>query len=634
MIAYNNVLDLIHGTIIYGGIEGEIIKTPIFNRLQRISQSSLAFLTFPSNKVKRFEHSIGTMYLSGEIFYSSICNTDENCLNLFIQSIKTEVKQWRKDTEQKDLPKDLRNIKGDKILELAPYPKSNFYNKYLPGNLSKEDEFLYFIAFQSIRIAGLLHDVGHLPYSHLLENALKNLYACAKNDKKINCNVKDEFLEIMECFVSGKDAIHEEFGKLLVDSIKECIINDLTNEQLNDPTYFFFLLVFDFAKKILCSNFADNNIFSDMHLIVSGVVDADRLDYCSRDYYCSAIDKSIFNYKKFINGYTLIMKTLEEQTYEHFLFAPSSKNLCLIEELLRKRYRVYSDINYHHKVHKHEIILEKIICDLGLIELEEMKEIDDLPNVLPLEISSIWKLVKELKNNNVWLEYQLIQMDDSWLDTLLKHKFFYLYDGNYSSIKENGADVRWNQFDELISTRKHYFSLIKRAGDFKLLDEMFYNSFMKEKWSRKTLYDIFEENKNNSYSSFMKEKKSFFVNHIIKFVLTTKDEKKLFYERAENHFNENLCDDLLNCIIRSSRFSCGLDTVTSPVFIKESAKNIFRLENLSFQRDSFLAEEALTPPFHFYYLPKYNTNGIPKHINFDQLFDKLVSCLIFSLKDI
>ena len=50
------IQDIIHGTIVYSGLESEIIRTPIFTRLQRVSQSSLAFLTFPSNKVKRFEH--------------------------------------------------------------------------------------------------------------------------------------------------------------------------------------------------------------------------------------------------------------------------------------------------------------------------------------------------------------------------------------------------------------------------------------------------------------------------------------------------------------------------------------------------------------------------------------------------
>ena len=622
--------DIIHGTIVYSGIEHEIINTPIFNRLQRISQSSLAFLTFPSNKVKRFEHSVGTMHLSGQIFYNSICNAHSDTLTIFINEIKKQIKIWRSNKPQKELPRELKSVTAEKILESSPYPKSAFYNSYLPANLSEDAAFPYFIAFEAIRIAGLLHDLGHLPYSHILENSLKNLYEFAENDNDINNDVKEEFLKTMYPFVKGKDAIHEEFGKMLVDSIKQCIVDDLSHQQLNDISYFYLVLVFDFAQKILSSKFIDNTVFADMHLIISGVVDSDRLDYCSRDYYCAALDKSIFDYTKFFQGYTLINRNVEGK--KHFMFAPSAKNLSMVEELLRKRYRIYSDINYHHRVHKHEIILEKIICDLGLLELQSMETIDSLPNVLPLEVSSIWKLVKEFKSDTRWLEYQLIQMDDSWLDTLLKHKFFVLYGDSYSSIKEHGKDKRWNQFDELISTRKRYFSFIKRSSDFQILDEAFFNLFLSNNWNSDSFIAIHNKIKNISYNDFVKKYKSLFFNYVIKYNLTSKEDNQSYYKDVENIFNNNLCNNVLNCIIRSSRFGCGLDIVTSPVYLVQNATRNFGLDQLSFQHNSFLAEEALTPPFHFYYLPDYNENGMFCEINSDELIETLTNCLIEGLK--
>ncbi|MCM1543314.1 MAG: hypothetical protein NC121_18935, partial [Blautia sp.] len=134
-----------------------------------------------------------------------------------------------------------------------------------------------------------------------------------------------------------------------------------------------------------------------------GVVDADRLDYCTRDAVCAALDTDMFYYKRFFHGYTILRRTLEKDGYEHFFFCPSAKNLNMIEELLNKRYQIYACINYHHRVHKHEIILEKVISRLGLLELERMKTVDILPDVLPLEVSSIWKLVKEIKNDTKWL---------------------------------------------------------------------------------------------------------------------------------------------------------------------------------------------------------------------------------------
>lgn len=631
--------DIIHGTIEYSGIEGEIISTPIFNRLQRISQSSLAFLTFPSNKVKRFEHSVGTMHLSGEIFYNSICNSKEDVANNFFELVISEIKKWRKTTKQVELPRELKNVKIETILQESPYPKCPFYHSYFPANVDSKYAFPYFVAFEAIRIAGLLHDVGHLPYSHILENALKDLYVHAESNSKIKPEIKEEFLEIMTPFVKGNDAIHEEFGKLLVNSIKQCVLANLSHEQESDNSYFFLVLVFDFAQKILCSKFTDNTIYADMHLIISGVVDSDRLDYCSRDYYCAALDKSIFDYKRFFQQYTLISKKIGEDEYTHFFFAPSAKNLLLIEELLRKRYRIYSDINYHHRVHKHEIILEKVICDLGLLELEDMEEINSLTNILPLEVSSIWKLVKELRNDTTWLEYQLIQMDDSWLDTLLKHKFFDIYDETYYSVKQHGTKIQWNQFDELISTRKHYFSLIKRASDFQVLDENFYKCFVSCGWENTAIKEKISAYKDVKYGDFVRQNKSLFFNYCIKHItkeLAIEEKKNLYYQSVENLFNENLPNKILNCIIRSSRFSCGLNTIKSPVFLvgDGEVEREIRLEQLSFQRDSFLIEEALTPPFHFYYLPGYDESGVPYEVDINELIEPLTKCLIDSLKTV
>lgn len=629
------ISDVIHDSIVYSGIEDAIISTPIFNRLHRISQSSLVFLTFPSNKVHRFEHSIGTMHIAGEIFYKSICNARKDTLISFLKCIKHEICEWRNCTLQSTLPRELKNTEIDSILNM-PFPDCRLYYDYCPSNLNREDRLIYFIAFQSIRIAGLLHDVGHLPYSHILEKALKNLYTEASASKKITPSVKQEFMDIVSPFIDGQNEIHEEFGKLLIKDIEQCILDTLSLNQKQDINYFFVVICFSFASKILSSNFVENTIFSDMHLIIAGVVDADRLDYCSRDAFCSALNMDRFNYKRFINGYTLIQRTYISDNYEHFFFAPPAKNLNMIHDLLRRRYRIFSDINYHHRVHKHEIILEKIICDLGLMELEDMSTITPLPkNVLPLEVSSIWKLVKETKTNTNWLEYQLIQLDDSWLDTLLKHKFFKLYGENYLSIRKNGSIVRWNQFDELISTTKHYYSFIKRSSDFQLIDEAFFQIFTQNTWKVKELNLICEESKGKKYSEFLRERRTFLFTHCINYTignLSVGDMKESFYQSVEDALNHSSNLQIQNYIVRSSRFSHGLNTVKAPVFLIEREENSIILEQLSTQRNIFLQEEALTAPFHLYYLPEYNDQNIPCKIDSKKLIDILANVLIDCLK--
>lgn len=72
----HNIVDIIHGVIPYNGLEAMIMENPIFARLQRVLQSSLVYLTYPSNKVHRFEHSIGVMHLSSNFFFHSIINSE------------------------------------------------------------------------------------------------------------------------------------------------------------------------------------------------------------------------------------------------------------------------------------------------------------------------------------------------------------------------------------------------------------------------------------------------------------------------------------------------------------------------------------------------------------------------------
>ena len=266
-------------------------------------------------------------------------------------------------------------------------------------------------------------------------------------------------MDIVSPFIDGQNEIHEEFGKLLIKDIEQCILDTLSLNQKQDINYFFVVICFSFASKILSSNFVENTIFSDMHLIIAGVVDADRLDYCSRDAFCSALNMDRFNYKRFINGYTLIQRTYISDNYEHFFFAPPAKNLNMIHDLLRRRYRIFSDINYHHRVHKHEIILEKIICDLGLMELEDMSTITPLPkNVLPLEVSSIWKLVKETKKALTSIEEEKIKRDvislvkEDNFNKLSEDSKSYLITGYYLYTSSNLNSISGADYSSIIIT--------------------------------------------------------------------------------------------------------------------------------------------------------------------------------------
>jgi len=61
------IFDEIHGYITLNDIETKLIDTPVFQRLRRIKQTSLAYLVYPGAMHTRFSHSIGTMHLANRL---------------------------------------------------------------------------------------------------------------------------------------------------------------------------------------------------------------------------------------------------------------------------------------------------------------------------------------------------------------------------------------------------------------------------------------------------------------------------------------------------------------------------------------------------------------------------------------
>ena len=72
MIHVRQRTDSIHGTIYLSGLESQLTSTPFFYRLHDVYQSSTVYLTFTSNHVKRYEHSLGVMALASDMLFASI----------------------------------------------------------------------------------------------------------------------------------------------------------------------------------------------------------------------------------------------------------------------------------------------------------------------------------------------------------------------------------------------------------------------------------------------------------------------------------------------------------------------------------------------------------------------------------
>ncbi|MBL3525075.1 HD domain-containing protein, partial [Serratia plymuthica] len=153
------ILDPIHGIIRITDIEKKVIDHPLFQRLRNIRQNTFLYKVFPSAVHSRFEHSIGVMHLSYEILKNLALNT---------------ARYKKKDYEQ-----------------------GNLYTKI--NNTSDND-------IQNLRLAALLHDIGHGPLAHQFDD-----FALTKEefDKHL---VEDDRFEKISKLCKGKRLDHEHIS--------------------------------------------------------------------------------------------------------------------------------------------------------------------------------------------------------------------------------------------------------------------------------------------------------------------------------------------------------------------------------------------------------------------------------------
>ncbi|BCU71317.1 HD domain-containing protein [Stygiolobus caldivivus] len=91
------VFDEVHGYITLNDLETKIVDSPIFQRLRRIKQTSLAYLVYPGAMHTRFSHSLGSFHLSqkiGEKLRQNGILTDEELSVLRISSLLHDIGQF------------------------------------------------------------------------------------------------------------------------------------------------------------------------------------------------------------------------------------------------------------------------------------------------------------------------------------------------------------------------------------------------------------------------------------------------------------------------------------------------------------------------------------------------------------
>jgi HD superfamily phosphohydrolase len=120
----HEVRDPIHVFVHYDDDEQAVIDSTPFQRLRYIHQLALSYLVYPGATHKRFEHSLGVIYLAGRI-YDIVTRPDK---------VTDEIR--------------------DVVPTAGSDPRGHSYWR------------------SALRMAALCHDMGHLPFSHAAEDDL------------------------------------------------------------------------------------------------------------------------------------------------------------------------------------------------------------------------------------------------------------------------------------------------------------------------------------------------------------------------------------------------------------------------------------------------------------------------------
>ena len=570
---FHHINDTVHGLIELTNYEKRILGTAGFNRLHDVYQNSTVYLTFPSNRTKRFEHSLGTMKLASDMFISAIKNSDSDTLHAFFEIYSEAIDQIVLNNlkEEPELRGNKLSKPNQSIHGLQKPAFNTPLKLLIPTNVNENYHACFIVLLEAIRIAALLHDIGHPPYSHIVESALKNVYQESLQDSLF----RSAYCKKFNNYFSENKQLHEEMGLEISLSILRDVIPDKDSPiQINDAEKQFRLIVRE------CVSCIYKNIipFNFLHHIIAGTLDADRLDFVTRDPMASGFNNGTIDYSRIISNMRVVVEKelpdmvdnldplsniqtkrlqqwdskvlaticrfgqqespcydIKERVAEDYIkFCMPEKCLNSVEDFLSRRFDLYRNIVAHHHVVKTDYYLEQSVKLLIEEYLDShYGDLNGVDTYIASNISGLWfPLGNDITDDQK--EDALSQWNDSWLMTCLK-QFYYrtLIVGEFpeydkaidSSIMENLTQMRIQRnkklrpyLDELICQKSQYISLIKRSVDFERIDEEirtalidYYKNYRcKKGFSEKTLSSI------GYLQGICKdENKGYVLNHVI-----------------------------------------------------------------------------------------------------------------------
>jgi uncharacterized protein len=326
------ITDPVHRYIRFSQVEREIFDSEAFQRLRRIRQLAGAHLVYPSAQHSRFEHSLGAMHIAG--------------------------------------------YAGETLLA--------------KGYIHDEDNV------QELRLAALLHDIGHGPFSHLFEEVLE-----AKSKTS-----------------------HEDMSQLIISKSE---IRDILQRN-------------GYSAADICKLSVGESKFKFFNEIIVGVLSADLMDYLLRDGFFTGAEYGKIDYHRLVSSFEVVSNG-------HLAINRSA--LYSFESMLISRYEMFKAVYFHKTVRSAEVMLLHSMT----IANDQLNLTDtSLGNYLNLTDESTLDRICSLKNGN---KIAIKLATDYRARRLLKcvyEKFLYKRDKLYR--KKMDRQALYNLASEIVKTAR------------------------------------------------------------------------------------------------------------------------------------------------------------------------------------
>ncbi|WP_415404139.1 HD domain-containing protein [Tateyamaria sp. SN3-11] len=347
--------DSIYEYIDLSSIEANVSRHPLFLRLHYIHQNSFTFLTYPTAHMQRHPHSLGVMHVAGMMVVNALRNTSEQePIEHLALEVREELGSIPYTKEQKELIGSTHPTDGDPSLydallaELAPPQLSTLLRREtiyaeLPAVLSTDrvyeaahNELIEVLVFlQGMRLAALLHDVGHPPFSHIVEYGLQASMANTYKD-------------------------HEKVGEELSEKIfSELLEKPLYATGIRKEYPAFTAACFQICKSILESHSEGTRFYELKKSFLAGDMDADRLDYVRRDIDSTGMTATTYDLGRILDSIMLVC--VPGDLNQKAMAVLTTRSLSSLETFFTARFHLYRWAIFHHDVSRRNLCMQRFV---------------------------------------------------------------------------------------------------------------------------------------------------------------------------------------------------------------------------------------------------------------------------------